>query len=254
MAWTRTYAEAEPQRVNKWLAQSGVCSRREAEQLIADGLVSIDGEVVEDVGRKILPGQTLVLADRAVDQLDAATTYMVHKPKGVVSAQPDPGQVPAARLLTRQNLWGEAKVAIPRSGELIPPIGRLDKDSRGLLLLSSDGVVAKAVIGPQSDLEKEYRVAVMGELTDRKIELLRHGLSLDGRELRPAEVEVISDQRLRFVLREGRNRQIRRMCDLVELKVVDLFRVRIGPLEMGDMPEGRWRPLTAAERAALIGG
>ena len=254
MTWTRTYAETEPQRVNKWLAQSGVCSRREAEALIAEGLVSIDGEVVEDVGRKILPGQTLVLADRATAQLDAATTYMIHKPKGVVSAQPDPGQTPAARLLTRANLWGDVPAPIPRSGDLIPPIGRLDKDSRGLLLLSQDGVVAKAVIGPTSDLEKEYRVAVMGDLTDRKIELLRHGLSLDGRELRPAEVDLISDQRLRFVLREGRNRQIRRMCDLVELKVVDLFRVRIGPLTLGDMPEGRWRPLTAQERAALIAG
>lgn len=253
MAFTRTYDEGEPQRVNKWLAQSGVCSRREAEQLISDGLVSIDGEVVEDVGRKILPGQTLVLADRATAKLDAAVTYMVHKPKGVVSAQPDPGQVPAARLLTRQNQWGDDKVAIPQSGDLLPPVGRLDKDSRGLLLLSADGVVAKAVIGPQSDLEKEYRVAVMGELTEEKIELLRFGLELDGRELRPAEVEVISDQRLRFVLREGRNRQIRRMCELVELKVVDLFRVRIGPLDLGDMPEGRWRPLSAAERAALIG-
>lgn len=253
MTWTRTYDEGEPQRVNKWLAQSGVCSRREAEQLISDGLVSIDGEVVEDVGRKILPGQTLVLADRATAQLDAATTYVIHKPKGVVSAQPDPGQVPAARLLTRANLWSDAPAPIPQSGDLLPPLGRLDKDSRGLLLLSRDGVVAKAVIGPTSDLDKEYRVAVMGELTERKIELLRHGLSLDGRELRPAEVEVISEQRLRFVLREGRNRQIRRMCDLVELKVVDLFRVRIGPLTLGDMPEGRWRPLTSAERTALVG-
>lgn len=254
MAWTRTYDEAEPQRVNKWLAQSGVCSRREAEQLIADGLVSIDGEVVEDVGRKILPGQTLVLADRATAQLDATVTYMIHKPAGVVSAQPDPGQVPAARLLTRQNQWGGAPAPIPQSGDLLPPLGRLDKDSRGLLLLSQDGVVAKAVIGPQSDLEKEYRVAVLGDLTEEKIELLRFGLELDGRELRPAEVDLISEQRLRFVLREGRNRQIRRMCELVDLKVVDLFRVRVGPLEMGDMPEGRWRPLTPAERAALIGG
>ena len=149
MAWTRTYDEGEPQRVNKWLAQSGVCSRREAEQLISDGLVSIDGEVVEDVGRKILPGQTLVLADRATAKLDAATTYMIHKPVGIVSAQPDPGPVPAARLLTRQNQWGDAPATIPQSGDLLPPIGRLDKDSRGLLLLSSDGVVAKAVIGKQ---------------------------------------------------------------------------------------------------------
>jgi 23S rRNA pseudouridine2604 synthase len=254
MTWTRRYDGAEPQRVNKWLAQSGVCSRREAEALIAEGLVSIDGQAVEDVGRKILPGQTLVLADRGAARLDAAVTYMVHKPKGVVSAQPDPGQIPAARLLTRANQWGDAPAPIPQSGDLLPPLGRLDKDSRGLLLLSQDGVVAKAVIGPTSDLEKEYRVAVMGELTERKIALLRHGLSLDGRELRPAEVDLISEQRLRFVLREGRNRQIRRMCDLVELKVVDLFRVRIGPLTLGDMPEGRWRPLTAAERDALVAG
>ncbi|OZA72794.1 MAG: pseudouridylate synthase, partial [Caulobacter sp. 39-67-4] len=138
--------------------------------------------------------------------------------------------------------------------DLLPPIGRLDKDSRGLLLLSEDGVVAKAVIGPQSDLEKEYRVAVMGEITEEKLELLRFGLELDGRELRPAKVEMISDQRFSIVLQEGRNRQIRRMCELVELKVVDLFRVRVGTLTLDDMPEGYWRHITPQERAALIAG
>ncbi len=253
MAFTRTYDEAEPQRVNKWLAQNGVCSRREAEALIADGLVSIDGAVVEDVGRKILPGQTLVLADRATDKLGASLTVLIHKPVGFVSAQPEAGEVPAARLLTRQNLWlGEGP--IPGSGDLLPPIGRLDKDSRGLLLLSEDGVVAKAVIGPQSELEKEYRVAVMGEITEEKLELLRFGLELDGRELRPARVEMISEQRFSIILQEGRNRQIRRMCELLELKVVDLFRVRVGPLTLDDMPEGHWRHVTALERAALIAG
>lgn len=253
MAFTRTYDEEEPQRVNKWLAQAGVCSRREAEALIADGLVSIDGETVEDVGRKILQGQTLVLADRATDKLGASLTVLIHKPVGFVSAQPEAGEVPAARLLTRANLWrGEGP--IPGSGDLLPPIGRLDKDSRGLLLLSEDGVVAKAVIGPQSDLEKEYRVAVMGEITEEKLELLRFGLELDGRELRPAKVEMISDQRFSIVLQEGRNRQIRRMCELVELKVVDLFRVRVGTLTLDDMPEGYWRHITPQERAALIAG
>jgi len=115
-------------------------------------------------------------------------------------------------------------------------------------------VLAKAVIGPGSQLEKEYRVAVMGELTDEKIDLLRHGLELDERQLRPAEVDLISEQRLRIVLREGRNRQIRRMCEMVELKVVDLFRVRVGSVTLGDMPEGYWRPLTTDERASLIEG
>jgi 23S rRNA pseudouridine2604 synthase len=251
MAWTRQYNEPEPQRVNRWLAQSGVCSRREAEALILQGLVSIDGEVVSDAGRKIAPGQTLVLSDTAEALVTSGFTVILHKPRGIVSAQPEPGQTPAIRLLTRQALYGESQT-IPDRDSTLAPVGRLDKDSRGLLLLSNDGVVAKAVIGPASSLEKEYRVAVMGELTERKIALLRHGLELDDRKLKPAEVSVISDQRLRIVLTEGRNRQIRRMCELVELKVVDLFRVRVGPLTLGDMPEGRWRPLTPAERADLV--
>ena len=251
MAWTRLYAEAEPQRVNRWLAQNGVCSRREAEALIAKGLVWIDGQRVDDPGRKIEAGQTLVLNDAAQAQLSATLSVMIHKPVGVVSSQPEGEQIPAVRLLTRAALWGESGT-IPGRDSRLAPVGRLDMDSRGLLILSEDGVVAKAVIGPASELEKEYRVAVVGEITERKLRLLRHGLQLDGRQLRPARVDVISEQRLRFVLKEGRNRQIRRMCDLVELKVVDLFRVRIGALELGDMPEGRWRPITPAERAALI--
>ncbi|MEI9890305.1 MAG: pseudouridine synthase [Caulobacteraceae bacterium] len=253
MAFTKRYDGTEPQRVNKWLAQSGVCSRREAEGLIAEGLVSIDGEPVSDPGRKILPGQTLVLADKAQDKLDGQMSILLHKPRGIVSAHPEPGQTPAVRLLTRDRLW-DPPAPIPGADSKLAPVGRLDMDSRGLLVLSEDGVLAKALIGPASTLEKEYWVFVMGEITDEKLALLRHGLELDERRLRPAEVELISDQRLRFVLREGRNRQIRRMCELVELKVVDLFRVRVGGLTLGDMPEGRWRPLTEAERLALIGG
>ena len=253
MAFTRRYDETEPQRVNKWLAQSGVCSRREAEALIAQGLVSIDGETVADPGRKILPGQTLVLADRAEQTLGAQMSVLLHKPRGVVSAHPEPGQTPAVRLLTRAALWG-GPAPLPAADSKLAPVGRLDMDSRGVLILSEDGVLAKAVIGPQSELEKEYRVFVMGEVTPAKLAKLRHGLELDDRELRPAEVEEIAERRLRFVLKEGRNRQIRRMCELVELKVVDLFRVRVGPIVLGEMPEGRWRPLTAAERAALIAG
>lgn len=253
MAWTRRYDEPEPQRVNRWLAQSGVCSRREAEALIAEGLVSIDGEVVEDVGRKIAPGQTLVLADKASEGLAGALTVLVHKPVGVVSAQPEPGQVPAVRLLTREALVGEAP-RIPDRDTQLAPIGRLDRDSRGLLMLSEDGVVARAVIGPQSELEKEYRVRVAGPITAKKLTLLRHGLELDGRKLRPADVQSIGNQRLRFILTEGRNRQIRRMCELVDLEVTDLVRVRIGPIRLGDLPERRWRVLTADERKALVGG
>jgi 23S rRNA pseudouridine2604 synthase len=250
MTWTRRYEEAEPQRVNRWLAQSGVCSRREAEALIADGLVSIDGERVDDAGRKILPGQTLTLADRAAGQLEGFTAVL-NKPVGYVSGQPEPGQTPAVRLLTKATLVGEG-AAIPDAKMSLPPLGRLDMDSHGLLVLSNDGVLAKAVIGPQSELDKEYLVRVNGQIGEAKLARLRHGLSLDGRQLKPAKVGVVSGQTLRFVLTEGRNRQIRRMCELVGLHVVDLQRVRIGPLKLGDLPEGRWRLLTGAEREAII--
>jgi 23S rRNA pseudouridine2604 synthase len=237
--------------VNRWLAQSGVCSRREAEGLIAQGLVYIDGERVDDAGRKILPGQTLVLNDGAQAQLETSITVVVNKPVGIVSAQPEPGQVPAARLLTREALWGEGAVAPGRETSLAP-LGRLDMDSRGLLILCNDGVLAKAVIGPASELTKEYLVKVSGQITEGRLGLLRHGLQLDGRKLKPARVNRVRDQTLRFVLSEGRNRQIRRMCELVGLNVVDLFRVRIGSLNLGDLPEGRWRPMSAQERQALV--
>src|SRR6478736_6231202 len=122
MAWTRRYDEAEPQRVNKWLAQNGVCSRREAEGLIERGLVSIDGEPVADAGRKILPGQTLTLADAGEA---TPLSVVLHKPMGIVSAQPEPGQTPAVRLLTKQALLGDAPY-VPDANTSLAPLGRLD--------------------------------------------------------------------------------------------------------------------------------
>ncbi|WGU39557.1 MULTISPECIES: pseudouridine synthase [unclassified Phenylobacterium] len=251
MAWTRRYDDPEPQRVNKWLAQSGVCSRREAEGLIAQGLVFIDGERVDDAGRKILQGQTLVLNDSAQEKLSSSLSIVLHKPMGIVSSLPQDDQIEAVTLLTRDALWG-GEATIPTAANNLAPLGRLDRESRGLLVLSEDGVLAKALIGPESEMDKEYNVLLTGVVTPQKIALLRHGLELDGRKLRPAKVTQVTEQKLNIVLKEGRNRQIRRMAELVELRVVDLMRVRVGPLKLGDLPEGKWRPLSAEERAALI--
>lgn len=250
MSFSKIYDGEEPQRVNKWLAQSGVCSRREAEALIEAGAVFIDGERVTDVGRKISAGQKLVLNDRAELGLGAQVSVVIHKPVGIVSAQPDPGQIPAARLLTAENQVGPG--IAPSSRASLPPLGRLDQDSRGLLLLSEDGVLAKAIIGPESQVDKEYVVTVAGKVDRAKIQKLRHGLELDGRQLKPAKVTQEDMQVLRFVLVEGRNRQIRRMCELVGLDVTDLVRVRIGPVKLGDLREGKWRHLTGDEREALV--
>lgn len=242
-----TYKGDAPQRLNKFMAQNGMCSRREAEAYIADGLVSIDGRQVSEPGQKISPGETVEL-----EAVGSKISVIINKPMGIVSAQPDPGQVPAARLLTRANLRGPASGSMPTKAHSLPPLGRLDMDSHGLLILSEDGVLAKALIGPDHSLEKDYRVKVKGHITDEKIKLLCHGLSLDDRKLKRAKVTHEGGQMLRFILREGRNRQIRRMAELVDLRVVDLFRTRIGPLKLGYLKEGKWRFLTPEERTKLI--
>jgi len=250
-AWTKTYSGAEPVRINKWLALEGVCSRREADALIEKGLVELDGKPVTELGERIIPGQTIKLNSKAAQKLDNQLSIVLNKPVGYVSGTPEPGEIPAIRLISEKTLKGEAH-AIPGRDNKMAPLGRLDKDSRGLLILSEDGVLAKAIIGPLSGVDKEYIVKVLGEITPEKLALLRHGLELDGRKLRPAKVTAEGKDTLRFVLNEGRNRQIRRMCSLVHLRVKDLQRIRVGPVKLGNLPEGRWRPLSHKERAALI--
>ena len=250
MAQSHLYKGNAPVRLNKWMAELGLCSRREAEALIAQGGVRVDDEVVSEPGHKINPNQTLTLTTAAQTAIRGKFTAVLNKPVDYVSAQPEAGQVPAARLVVRANaVNGEDG---PGRNASLAPLGRLDMDSRGLLLLSEDGVLAKAVIGPEHALEKEYLVTVSGEITEGRLTLLRNGLSLDGRRLKPARVTREEGQVLRFILREGRKRQIRRMCDLVGLRVVDLLRIRIGQLRLGDLPEGKWRSLSERERAALI--
>ncbi|MGE6697936.1 pseudouridine synthase [Hyphomonas sp. NPDC076900] len=251
MAWTKTYTGEEPVRINKWLAQEGVCSRREADALIEKGLIQLDGKPVTVAGERVTKGQTLTLTDAASRRLDNQLSVILNKPVGYVSGTPEPGEIPAIRLVTAENLSGNAH-AIPQRSNKMAPLGRLDKDSHGLLILSEDGVLAKAIIGPLSDMDKEYVVRVRGDITPAKVALLRHGLELDGRKLRPAEVQQERNNTLRFVLKEGRNRQIRRMCELVELRVLDLQRIRVGPILLAGLPEGKWRPLGAKERAALL--
>ena len=253
MTFSKTYTGEEPIRVNKWLGQSGVCSRREAEGLIEKGLVAVDGVILSSPGHKIEPGQTLVLLEAGKATLDAKTTIVLNKPVGYVSAQPEEGQTPAARLVRKENLHGD-KQPIPGNNTVFAPLGRLDQDSRGLLLLSQDGVLAKAIIGPSSDIEKEYLVRIRGKITPEVLQKLRFGLELDGRQLKRAKVTQIGDNGLNFVLKEGRKRQIRRMCRAVGLKVVDLQRIRIGALFLGDLPEGMWRPLNTFERDELLRG
>ena len=232
------------------MAERGLCSRREADAYIERGWVYVDGVKVDVLGTKVDPASEIKLARQADQQQQRRITVLLHKPIGYVSGQPEPGYQPAVTLIRRDTQWSESQGPAFTPGMLkgLAPAGRLDIDSTGLLVLTQDGRIARQLIGDDSEVEKEYLVRVEGRLDDKGLALLNHGLSLDGRKLRPAKVNWQNQDQLRFILKEGRKRQIRRMCELVGLKVVGLKRVRIGRVRLGELPLGQWRYLDEDER------
>jgi 23S rRNA pseudouridine2604 synthase len=241
-------------RLSKRMSELGIASRREADEWIPKGWVRVDGKVVTELGSRVLPGQLISIEAKARDAQALKVTVLIHKPIGYVSGQAEDGYEPASVLVTPQNQWREDRSGIrflQSHHRGLAPAGRLDIDSTGLLVLTQDGRIAKQLIGEDSEVEKEYLVRVESasgqRLPDDKLALLNHGLELDGEPLRPAVVEWINDDQLRFVLREGKKRQIRRMCEAVGLKVVGLKRVRIGQVMLGDLPPGQWRYLRGSE-------
>ena len=237
-------------RLSKLMSERGLCSRREADAYIEQGLVFVDGQRITELGTRVDPGCEIHLAQRAREQQQQRVTVLLHKPVGYVSGQPEPGYQPAVTLIRDDTRWAEDRGPRFSHGMLkgLAPAGRLDIDSTGLLVLTQDGRIAKQLIGDDSDVEKEYLVRVSGQLSEQGLKLLNHGLELDGRKLRPARVSWQNEDQLRFILKEGRKRQIRRMCELVGLRVTGLKRVRIGQVRLGDLPLGRWRLLREGER------
>ena len=241
----------EKVRLSKLMAAQGLCSRREADSYIERGWVLVDGERVTELGTKIYPTQRITLTPAAASEQTARVTILLNKPVGYVSAQPEPGYKPAVSLISPASHWAEDRARLrfkPSHLRGLAPAGRLDIDSQGLLVLTQDGRVARQLIGEESRIEKEYLVRVQGKLSDRALALLNHGLSLDGVALKPARVAWQNRDQLRFVLREGKKRQIRRMCELVGLAVTGLKRVRIGRVRLGELPLGEWRYLGPDER------
>ncbi len=244
-------------RLSKRMSELGLASRREADEWIARGWVRVDGEVVSELGARVHPGQQVTIDKKARTQQAQRVTVLLHKPVGYVSGQAEDGYEPASVLVTAANHWREDTSGIHFQREhlrYLAPAGRLDIDSTGLLVLTQDGRIAKQLIGEDSEVEKEYLVRVQstsGErLSAEGLQLLNHGLELDGEPLRPARVEWVNDDQLRFVLVEGKKRQIRRMCEAVGLKVTGLKRVRIGRVMLGDLPAGQWRYLGEGESFA----
>jgi 23S rRNA pseudouridine2604 synthase len=241
----------EKVRVSKLMSQQGICSRREADSYIERGWVLVDGVRVTELGSRAFPNQKITLAKEAQSQQDASVTILLNKPVGYVSAQAEKGYQPAITLVKPDTRFKGDRSPLRFSAihlRGLAPAGRLDIDSTGLLVLTQDGRIAKLLIGENSAIEKEYLVRVQGKLSKEGLARLNFGLSLDGDALKPAKVSWQNEDQLRFVLREGKKRQIRRMCELVGLAVTGLKRVRIGSVVLADLPSGEWRYLRSDER------
>jgi 23S rRNA pseudouridine2605 synthase/23S rRNA pseudouridine2604 synthase len=228
-------------RLQKYLSHTGVCSRRAGESLIREGRVSVNGETVTQLGTKIDPELDRVTVDGAALGRIAKKVYVVlNKPKGYVSSCKHPGEPVVIDL-----------VDLPTR---LFPVGRLDKDSVGLILLTNDGRLHHQLSHPGYDHEKEYEVSLQRPITDAELRQMEMGIVLKGRRTRPAVVRRLSGRRFCIILKQGRNRQIRRMARHLGHQVNRLKRIRMANIQLGKLPSGAWRYLTEAETKQLLKG
>ncbi len=232
------------ERLQKYLARAGVASRRHAEALITDGRVQVNGVVMRTLGTRIRPGLDRVQVDGVGVAPEALLTVMLHKPGGYITAASDPEGRPVVGDL------------LPTSG--IPrlyPVGRLDWDTEGLLLLTNDGTLAQFLTHPRHAVRKVYHAKLKGRPPQEILARLLTGVVSDGERLQAGRVQFLRTAKenswVLIELAQGRNRQVRRMCEAIGHPVQKLIRVALGPLELGSLPRGQWRPLVPAERQAL---
>jgi 23S rRNA pseudouridine2604 synthase len=241
----------ENPRLSKRMSELGLCSRREADEWIENGWVKVDGTVMNTLGTRVPPDARIEIDGAAHRHQSEQVTILLNKPIGYVSGQAEDGYQPASVLIRPENRWSEDRAPLtfkPSHLRGLAPAGRLDIDSTGLIVFTQDGRVARRLVGRDSEVEKEYLVRVEGTLSPAGVKQLQHGLELDGVKLKPARVSWQNEHQLRFVLREGRKRQIRRMCELVGLAVTGLKRVRTGSVVLGKLPAGQWRYLRSDEK------
>ena len=243
------------ERLSKRMTTLGLASRRESDEWIEAGWVRVNGKLAV-LGQRVRPEDDIRIDPLAHKEQARRVTILLNKPMGHVSGQPEDDHPPAVALIRPETQWSEDTTGRkwhPGHLRSLAPAGRLDIDSVGLLVLTQDGRLARHLIGEDSNIEKEYLVRVVykgapDRLPDSDLALLCHGLELDGQVLKPAKVSWQNEDQLRFVLKEGKKRQIRRMCEAVGLDVVGLKRVRIGSVVLGKLPPGQWRYLRDDER------
>lgn len=227
-------------RLQKFLAHAGVASRRASEEIIFSGRVTVDGRIVADPARDVTDRDDVRVDGRSVAPVSETVVFAVNKPAGVVSTAQDTHRRPTVVEL------------VPAEGRRLYPVGRLDADTTGLILLTDDGDLADVLTHPRYEVEKVYIAEVSGgPVGPQTVDALRAGVRLEDGPTLPAGVELLNPQLLRITLREGRKRQVRRMCDAVDHPVVSLRRVKLGPLDVGRLKPGEWRALEAHEVDAL---
>ncbi|MBV8944014.1 MAG: rRNA pseudouridine synthase [Solirubrobacterales bacterium] len=227
-------------RLAKYLATAGVASRRASEDIVRTGRVTIGGQIVTDPARDVGTDDAVALDGKPVAAVHERVVYALNKPAGVVSTARDPQGRPTVVTLVPQT-------------ERLYPVGRLDIDTTGLILLTNEGDLAHRLTHPSFEVEKTYRAVVGGRpVRDPELDALRGGVELDDGRTAPARVQRISADTIEITIHEGRKRQIKRMCEAVGHPVKRLERVGFGPLLLGDLPRGRWRRLTDAEVDALM--
>lgn len=233
-------------RLSKVMSQRGLSSRREADKLIEQGLVEVEGDVIKELGTKVFPDVKIKILNQGQKELLKKITLALNKPRDFVSSQPEKNYRSALELIRKENYYGDSYKPFIQKG--LAPLGRLDIDSTGLIIYSQNGVLAKKVIGENSKIEKEYEVNVTGNsLNQKSMSLLEFGLTLDNVKLKRAKVIKHSPTFFSITLTQGRKRQIRRMCELVGLKVTRIKRVRVGKLKLLDLPEGMWTFVSESE-------
>ncbi len=241
-------------RLSKLMSEQSLCSRREADEFISKGWVFVNGEQITELGFKTSPEAQITLDPKAKEQQKNLITIALNKPVAYVSNLAEKDYIPAIRLIKpkHQDTSYRSSLELPHEINKLAVIGRLDIDSKGLLIFTQDGRLAKKVIGADSEIEKEYLVTIKENVSQNQIDQLSYGLSLDGKKLKPAIVRLISNHQLQFILKEGKKRQIRRMCEQVQLSVISLIRVRIGTLKLGRLKEGQWRFIEKNELNRLM--
>lgn len=227
-------------RLNKYISEHGIASRREADRLIAEGLVKVNGKVVTELGTKIDPTKDKVEVDAKQMKAEKKLVYIaLNKPKGYVCSMKPTREDP--------NIVTDL-INLP---ERIYPVGRLDKETTGLLLLTNDGTLVNRIIHPSSESEKEYEVTFFQQIPEGALQKLREGVKILGEKTLPTKVKKIAPAKIWIILKEGKNRQVRRICQKVGYPVKNLKRIRIKNLILGSLPLGRWRHLTTEEVASL---